>query len=44
MDKYNTKFIFLKKRLSSQEEIDILIHEFGHFILHKQYLLSRRSR
>ena len=27
----------------SQEEINILIHEFGHFILHKQYLLNRRS-
>jgi hypothetical protein len=44
IDKNNKNFIFLKEGLSSQEKIDILIHEFGHFILHKQYLLSRRSR
>ena len=43
IDKNNKDFIFLKKGLSSQEEIDILIHEFGHFMLHKQYLLNRRS-
>lgn len=43
IDKNNTNFIFLKKGLSPQEEIDILIHEFGHFILHRQYLLNRRG-
>lgn len=43
IDENNTNFIFLKKGLSSQEEIDILIHEFGHFILHRQYLLNRRG-
>ena len=43
IDENNTSFIFLRKGLSSQEEINILIHEFGHFILHKQYLLNRRS-
>ena len=43
IDENNMNFIFLKKGLSSQEEIDILIHEFGHFILHRQYLLNRRS-
>ena len=43
IDENNTNFIFLRKGLSSQEEVDILIHEFGHFILHKEYLLNRRS-
>lgn len=32
-----------KIKIFSQEEIDILIHEFGHFILHRQYLLNRRG-
>lgn len=43
IDENNTNFIFLRKGLSCQEEIDILIHEFGHFMLHKEYLLNRRS-
>ena len=43
IDENNTSFIFLRKGLSPQEEINILIHEFGHFMLHKQYLLNRRS-
>ena len=43
IDENNTNFIFLRKRLSSQEKIDILIHEFGHFILHRQYLLNREG-
>ena len=43
IDENNTNFIFLRKGLSSQGEIDILIHEFGHFILHRQYLLNRRG-
>ena len=43
IDENNTNFIFLRKGLSYQEEVDILIHEFGHFILHKEYLLNRRS-
>jgi hypothetical protein len=43
IDENNTNFIFLRKGLSSQEKIDILIHEFGHFILHRQYLLNREG-
>lgn len=43
IDEKSTNFIFFKKGLTSQEEIDILIHEFGHYILHKKYLLHRRS-
>ena len=34
-------YIFLKNSLSEQEKIDILIHEFAHFILHRHILLNR---
>ncbi|AMD95898.1 ImmA/IrrE family metallo-endopeptidase [Leptotrichia sp. oral taxon 847] len=40
IDTNKVNFIFLKKSLSKQEKIDILIHEFAHFILHRQILLN----
>ena len=34
----NIFFIGINKNLSKQQKIDILIHEFAHFILHDKYL------
>ena len=40
----NDDFIFLKKGLSPQEREDKLIHEFAHFMLHRNEILNQNNK